>query len=94
MPDILKHTNGDIDWSKLFMGFSVALVLIIQQWQSYRIAEIKAQGEVNAVQFMAKDKVIKRLNHMDTIFMKKDELLFHLKILETKHGLDIDEYAK
>jgi len=91
MPDILKHTNGEIDYAKIAMGFAMALVLVLQQWQSYRIAEIQAQGKVNAVQFMAKEKVIKRLDHMDDVFMKKDELLFHLKILETKHGLETEE---
>jgi len=95
MPDLLKHTNGDIDYSKIAMGFAMALVLVLQQWQSYRLAEIKAQGEVNAIQFMKKDHIVKRLDHMDNIFMKKDELLFHLKILENKHGLQVEEnYSK
>ena len=84
MPDILKKDNGDIDYSKLFMGFAMALVLVLQQWQSYRLAEIKAQGEVNAIQFMKKDEVVRRLNHMDEKFMQKDELLEHLKRLEER----------
>ena len=87
MPEILKHGNGDIDYSKIAMGFAMALVLVLQQWQSYRLAEIKAQGEVNAIQFMKKDEVVKRLNHMDDVYMKKDELLYHLKLLEDSHGV-------
>jgi len=82
MPDILKHSNGNIDWSKVFMGFAMALVLVLQQWQSYRLAEIKAQGEVNAIQFMKKDEITRRLNHMDEKFMQKDELIMHLEKLE------------
>jgi hypothetical protein len=57
MPDILKHANGDIDYAKIFGAISVAVVLILQQWQSYRIAEIKAKGEVSAVNFMSKDEI-------------------------------------
>ena len=82
MPDMLKDKHGDMDWSKVFMGFAMALVLVLQQWQSYRLAEIKAQGEVNAVQFMKRAEIVKRLDHMDDRFMQKDELLLHLKKLE------------
>ena len=74
--------DNTIDWSKLFMGFAVALVLILQQWQAYRIAEIKATSE----NFIEKDEVNKRLDHMDEVFMKKDELLVHLKIIERRNN--------
>ena len=90
MPDFVKHSNGEIDWSKLFMGLAVALVLVLQQWQAYRIAEIKANGEIIKIQFITKEKVNERLNHMDKIYMKKDELLYHLKLLEDSHGV-LDE---
>ena len=88
MPDFVKHTNGDIDWSKVFMGFAMALVLVLQQWQSYRLAEIKAQAEANSVQFMKRKEVVRRLDHMDEAFMRKDELLHHLKLLENSHGIE------
>jgi len=87
MPDFVKRTNGDIDWSKLFMGFAVALVLVLQQWQSYRLAEIKAVADANANDFMKKEEVAKRLDHMDDTFMKKDELLIHLRKLEESHNI-------
>ena len=87
MPDFIKKDNGSIDYSKLFMGFAMALVLVLQQWQSYRLAEIKAQAEANSVQFMKREEVIKRLDHMDEAFMRKDELLHHLKMLEDSHGI-------
>ena len=87
MPDIVKNAHGDLDWSKVFMGFAMALVLILQQWQSYRLAEIKAQAEANSVQFMKREEVVRRLDHMDEAFMRKDELLHHLQKLETSHGI-------
>ena len=59
MPNILKQPNGDIDYSKIFMGFAMASVIVIQSLQTWHIAEIKAQGEVNRVNFMDKDKVLK-----------------------------------
>jgi len=86
MPDIIKNVHGELDWTKVFMGFAMALVLILQQWQAYRIAEIKAQGEITKIQFITKAAVEKRLDHMDDVYMKKDELLHHLKLLEDSHG--------
>ena len=87
MPDIIKDSNGDIDYTKIFMGFAMALVVILQQWQAYRIAEIKAQGEITRIQYITKEAVTKRLDHMDDVFMKKNELLHHLQKLEDSHGI-------
>jgi len=87
MPDILKNSAGGIDYSKIAMGFAVAFVVVLQQWQTYRIAEIKAQGEITKIQFITKDAVNKRLDHMDDVFMKKTELLHHLQKLEESHGI-------
>ena len=90
MPDILKRSNGEIDWTKIFMAFGAMTVLILQQWQSYRIAEIQTQGKINSIQFMKKDEVVRRLDHMDDTFMKKDELLLHLRKLEQSHGVSYE----
>ena len=87
MPDIVKNAHGDLDWTKVFMGFAMALVVILQQWQAYRIAEIKAQGEITRIQYITKEAVTKRLDHMDDVFMKKNELLHHLQKLEDSHGI-------
>ena len=87
MPDVLKDKYGDTDWTKILMAFGAMAVLILQQFQSYRIAEIQAQGKVNAVQFMKREEVVRRLDNMDDVFMKKNELLHHLKMLEDSHGI-------
>ena len=42
MPEVLKKDNGDIDWTKLFMGFAVAVVFIMQQYHTIKLADIKA----------------------------------------------------
>ena len=60
MPDFVKHSNGDIDWTKLFMGFAMAIVLIIQQFQTYHIADLKAQAAIQERVFMPKDRVLKK----------------------------------
>ena len=87
MPDFVKHSNGEVDWSKLFMGFAMAVVLIIQQFQTYHIADLKAQKEISDAKFITRIAVEKRLDHMDETFMKKSELLHHLNKLELSHGL-------
>jgi len=60
MPDFVKHSNGEIDWSKLFMGLAMAIVLIIQQFQTYHIADLKAQGSIQEKLFMPKERVLKK----------------------------------
>ena len=74
MPEILKQPNGDVDWSKIFMGFAMAAVLILQQVQTMHIAEIRTQAEINKVNFLSKDKVYKI----------EDNLEKRLEILEEK----------
>jgi len=87
MPDFVKHSNGEMDWSKLFMGLAMAIVLIIQQFQTYHIADLKAQKEISDAKFITRIAVEKRLDHMDEEFMKKSELLDHLNRLELSHGI-------
>jgi len=60
MPDILTKSNGDIDWTKLFMGFAMAIVLIIQQVQTYHIADLKAQASIQERVFMPKERVLRK----------------------------------
>ena len=73
MPDILKHPNGDIDYSKIFMGFAMAIILVMQQWQTMHIAELKARAEIRSDLFMDKSKVLliaediqRRLKHLES----------------------------
>jgi len=40
--DHLGHPTGDVDWSKIFMGFAMALVFVMQQWHSIQMSDIKA----------------------------------------------------
>jgi len=62
MPDFVKHSNGEMDWSKLFMGLAMAVVLIIQQFQTYHLADLKAQAAIQEKLFMPKDRVLKKEN--------------------------------
>ena len=62
MPDFVKHSNGEMDWSKLFMGLAMAVVLIIQQFQTYHLADLKAQAAIQEKLFMPKDRVLRKEN--------------------------------
>ena len=42
MPDMIKKDNGDIDWSKLFMGFAMALVFVMQQYHAIQVEDLRA----------------------------------------------------
>ena len=47
MPDFIQKTHnglptGETDWSKIFMGFAMALVFVMQQWHSIEVSDIKA----------------------------------------------------
>ena len=58
MPEILKNSDGTTNWTAIIASLGAMLVLVLQQWQSYRIAEIQTQAEVNKVNFMDKTEVL------------------------------------
>ena len=90
MPDLLKDKEGNTNWSALFMGFAMALVIVMQQYQTMHIAEIKVQGEINTINFMHKDEVrqiqadlMSRVEYVELHTMPKDVVG---KILGTING--------
>ena len=83
MPDFVKHSNGEIDWSKLFMGIAMAIVLIIQQFQTYHIADLKAQAVIQEKIFMPKDRVLRKeaeaLKKLEVISQRLTQIELMLK---------------
>ena len=65
MPEILKHQNGETNWVAIFSGVAASIVLILQQWQTYKIAELRTEAEVNKINFLAKDEVYKIANDLE-----------------------------
>ncbi len=86
MPDILKHSNGETDWTKILMAFGAMLVLILQQWQSYRIAEIQATAKANEKSFMPRKEVYEHIQRVEASYVPKDEIMGVFK--------DVDERLK
>ena len=84
MPEVLKKSNGEVDYTKLFMGLAMAIVLVLQQWQSYKIAEIQTVGEVNKINFMSKDKIEQRLEDLEKVFMNKEKLIKYFDKVEAR----------
>ena len=91
MPDFVKKDNGEVDYTKIFMGFAVALVLIMQQYQTMHIAEIKTQGEVNRINFMEKDEIdaiqetlMKRIAYVELHTMPKDTVSQILNTIDNR----------
>ncbi len=72
MPEILKKVNGEVDWNKLFMGFAVALVFIMQQYHAMQVSNIKStivpRAEYTAHQenVMDKDVILEALERLGT----------------------------
>ena len=89
MPDFVKHSNGEVDWSKLFMGFAMAIVLIIQQFQTYHIADLKAQAGIQEKLFMPKERVLKKeaaaLDRLNKVVNALDAVASRLDKLESYH---------
>lgn len=82
MPEILKNSDGSTNWAAIFAGFGAMIVLILQQWQTYRISEIKVTADVNKANFMDKEKVLKiekelddRISLMEGKFIDRDIIL-------------------
>ena len=42
MPDFVKHSNGNVDWSKLFMGVAMAVVFVMQQYHAIQVEDLRA----------------------------------------------------
>lgn len=92
MPEILKDKHGDTNWTIIFSALAASIILVLQQWQSYRIAEIQATAEVNKVNFMSKDEINKHIKVLEDNFVSKDVLLEkyneikkRIEALEAKH---------
>lgn len=81
MPDVLKHPNGDTNWVAIFSGIAAAIVLILQQWQTYKIAELRTQAEVNKINFLAKDEVYKLANDLEDRIEKLEIKIIELERL-------------
>ncbi len=73
MPEIMKHANGDTDWGKLFMGFAIALVYILQSYHAMQVADLKATVVPRMEYEIKNDKL-----------MSRDEILFAIKELHTR----------
>ncbi len=84
MPDLLKKNDGNIDYGKLFMAFAAAFVLILQQWQSYRIAEIQATAKANQESFMPRKEVNTHIRALEASYMPKDEIKALAKDLDDR----------
>ncbi len=70
MPEILKKVNGEVDWNKLFMGFAVALVFIMQQYHAMQVADLKsnvvprAEYEIKHQEVMDKDIILAAIKEL------------------------------
>ena len=81
---MLKKKNGEPDWSKVFMAFAAAFVLVLQQWQSYRIAEIQAEAKANKESFMPRKEVNEHVRRLEASYMPKEEIKALAKDLDDK----------
>ena len=70
MPDFVKHSNGDIDYQKLFMAFAMAVVFIMQQYHAMQVADLKsnivprAEYEVKHQDVMDKDIILAAIKEL------------------------------
>lgn len=70
MPDFAKKPNGDVDYGKLFMGFAVAFVYVLQAWHAMQLSDVKAEVvprseyETKHAQLMQKDVILDALNKL------------------------------
>jgi len=89
MPEILKNSDGSTNWAAIFAGFGAMVVLILQQWQPYKIAELREQAAVQKVMFLDKDTVYKiekdlqgRMQHLENEYIPRNDLNNRLDRIE------------
>ena len=78
MPEYMQKTQngiptGDTDWSKLFMGFAMAFVFVLQAWHGMQVQDLKA-NVVPRAEFESKHSQL----------MQRDEILAALKALNDR----------
>ena len=70
MPDFVKHSNGDIDYQKLFMAFAMAVVFIMQQYHAMQVADLKSnvvprsEYELKHQEVMDKDIILAAIKEL------------------------------
>ncbi len=70
MPEFTKKDNGDTDWNKLFMGFALALVYIMQSYHAMQVADLKsnivprAEYEIKHQEVMDKDIILAAIKEL------------------------------
>ncbi len=84
MPEVLKNEKGEMDITKVLMAFGAMLVLVLQQWQSYRIAEIQATAKANKESFMPRKEVNEHVRRLEANYMPKSEIKALAKDLDDK----------
>ena len=94
----MGNPTGQIDWSKIFMGFAMALVFVMQQWHSIQMSDIRSELVPRAEMERHTDKFMEDVkDHTDT-FMNRNEILDafkdfskRLEYLEENKGNDNDK---
>ncbi len=93
MPELLKNEKGKMDLSKVFRAFAAAFVLILQQWQAYRIAEIQAEAKANKESFMPRKEVYEHIQKVEDSYVPKNEMMAVFKDVD-KRLKDIEQNIK
>ena len=81
MPEMMQKTDhmgnptGQIDWSKIFMGFAVALVFVMQQWHSIQMSNIKSSMVPRAEIEKHTDRFRSEFREDQERFMDRSEIL-------------------
>jgi len=89
VPEILKNSDGSTNWAAIFAGFGAMVVLILQQWQTYKIAELREEASVQKIMFLDKDTVYKiekelqkRMQHLEDEYIPRNDLNNRLERME------------
>ena len=78
MPEFIKKENGEFDYQKFFMGISVAVVFVMQQYHAMRLADVKA-SVVPRAEYEA---------HRDTTMHRDDILLAITRLGERMDSIE------
>jgi len=85
MPEILKNAEGEVDYGKIFMAFAMAVVLVMQQYQTMHIAEIRTMAEVNKANFMNKQEVLDRVHRAEDKHQELEQRILAIESMLNGH---------
>jgi len=85
-----SEVQNNFAWGAIFTAFAAAIIMILQQWETYRLNEIKTEGEINDKHFMKRLEIEDLYRGLDNRIIKIETNFIDRDLIIHK----VDEYNR